>query len=440
MEQPLSSEASPVSRCLPADVIFQIMQATETAGDLLAWVVTSRSNFGMFVSYKAAMLARHLDLNLLPEALAVLRLRRLHDARDPGVPVYSCRHLVDVAVECLSEIGPRSPRSLIPEDFPTVVELLRLVDEVNCIVPGVIQAEKNRGHRWQTIADTLPWFLPPTFRRDRQVPSLPACGTREMYSRQREVLVFEIYVQTLFRDRNPVDSMLNEAEFERVAEATGMTPEEDYGLTESSTPSFYWTYEFICRLSNTYLDSASRSIIDITSVADRPAVALALDTTSLSESLDDPVVLYLRGTAVATPWLFTRWKTEEKTPLYRIVCKTDSEEPYCCEKAEYLCRMDDDRLTALRTLETREVREGWRATEKLDNLVRTVSGGIRPFVWLVRMSRENRDRHLADSFVRESPDCFDPQRLSDASIHPRYAFFLLDWETSAPEVYELSPW
>ncbi|KAF6794958.1 hypothetical protein CSOJ01_13574 [Colletotrichum sojae] len=484
MEQPLRSEASPVSGRLSADVKFLIMEATETASDLLAWILISRSHFDIFVSHKAAILARHLDLNLLSEALAILRLRRLHDARDPGVPVYSCRHLVDVAVECLREIGPRSPRSLIPEDFSTIVELLSLVDEVNCIVPGVIQTEKNRGHRWQTAAETLSWFLPPTSGRDRQVPSLPACGTREMYSRQREVLIFELYVQALFRDQNPVDSVLNEAGFERLAEATGMTPEKDDDLSELSTPSFYWTYEFIGRLSKAYLDSASRRVIRIDSMDDRPAVALALDTTSpepapsLSEALDDPAVLlssgYSRGHAMVihevetlvarkaigsrpTPFSYFNftgskvraWHTaEEKTSLYRIVCKPDSGEPYGCGKAEYLCKMDDDRPTALRRLVTREGREGWRATEKLDNLLRMVSGGIRPFVRLVHMSHENRDRHLADNFVRESPESFCPARLVDDSIEPRSALLIplevydehMLGETSPPEVFELSPW
>lgn len=490
MEQPLSGEASPAYGRLSADVKFQIMEATETAGDLLAWVLTSRSNFDIFVSYKAAMLGRHMDLNLLPEALAVLRLRRLHDARDPGDPAYSCRHLVDVALECLREIGPRSPRSLIPEDFSTVIQLLRLVDEVNCIVPGVIQAEKNEGHLFQTSAETVPWFLPLSSRRDRQVPSLPACGTEDMYSRQREVLTFELYVQTLFRDRNPVDYVPNEPEFERLAEATWMTPERSDGfLTKSSPPSFYWAYEFICRQSHTYLDSASRRVIRITSIDDRPAVALALDTTSpepapsLYEALSDPVVLlssgYSRFHCGVVPdveslvcheneigefhpgpfnhhFSFTgskvrAWHTaEEKTPLYRIVCRRDSEETRY-EQAEYLCKMDDGRLTAVHTLVTREAHEGWRATEKLENLHRMVCGGIRPFARLMRMSHADRDRHLADNFVRQPPDGVDLKRSLELSTGPqgfRTALFLSDeiyhklvtGEMSPPEVYGVHDW
>ncbi|KAF6813361.1 hypothetical protein CPLU01_14678 [Colletotrichum plurivorum] len=138
-------------RRVPPEVHELLVSNLESPTDVKSWMSASTVNFSLFLVYKSEIFDTHIGLHLVPEALTVLQLRQIHERSNTTVEV---GQLVDVACESLKPNGPLSPRSFVPDDFDTIVSLLDLADEMNCILlealgdPVVLSASAHETAPW----------------------------------------------------------------------------------------------------------------------------------------------------------------------------------------------------------------------------------------------------------------------------------------------------
>ncbi|KAF6802669.1 hypothetical protein CSOJ01_11440 [Colletotrichum sojae] len=130
MDETGSQKMSALSR-VPPEVHELFVSNLESPTDVKSWISASTVNFSHFLVCRSEIFDTHIGLHLLPEALTVLQLRQIHERSNTPVEI---EQLVDVACESLKPNGPLSPRSLVPDDFDTIVSLLNLADEMNCIL------------------------------------------------------------------------------------------------------------------------------------------------------------------------------------------------------------------------------------------------------------------------------------------------------------------
>lgn len=411
MAQPRSHK-TPTVRDFPSEVQRIIMSNLESPTDVKSWISTSTVNFSHFLEYKAQIFGIHMDLHLLPEALTVLQLRQIHEKSSTPVAV---RQLVDVACESLKPAGSRSPRSFMPHDFATILALLGLAEEINCIVSGMRSYRSPPGR-----------LTPPSLPLIKMLTVPPHCDAIELFRLQQAVVTLELYIQCMFRHQNII-----EAQEERWL----------CNRLESLLPKcggvFYSAFRFISRANYTFLRLACRKVVSVNRISGRPFltenITLREPAQTLLEALGDPDVL---STSALMQWRsFTSsrrtWKDLERLhkpnvdqmeerrhtdfsatqvctlhtasgdlPVQRFVCADENNPGSVALTKEYLFQRDENGLTAIASLLTIREQNSWSLLDDINYTWHLVSGGIRPLSRLLRMSRMDRQKELIDDYVR----------------------------------------
>ncbi|KAK1994773.1 hypothetical protein LX36DRAFT_192671 [Colletotrichum falcatum] len=248
---------------LPLEIHLLIFKELEHPSDMRAWISASRTVFANFLVYWPTVFAIHMELNLLPEALAVVRLRRIH--RESKAPVEAER-LVDLVCGWLGNLGPVSPRSLLPGDFTTVVALLELIEDTNSIVSNLLGRFWNPQRIYLT-SQLLP--RPDPFTDD---PFMPMPMKDELYYQQQGVLSFELCVLALFHAQKPAErALIGKGEtHDRLASVIGSPTWGDGNTMFSHKFHFVWVASAVCSQNDDYLRLASRKAVGTRSISGRP--------------------------------------------------------------------------------------------------------------------------------------------------------------------------
>ncbi|KAF3804145.1 hypothetical protein GCG54_00000494 [Colletotrichum gloeosporioides] len=184
---------------LPPDIHLLIMSNINCPRDLRSWIAANPQAFKQVTDYKSAVLGNYIDCNLLPELLAVVRLRQMH-TRNPVKPTTD--ELVELVRELVAGIGPRAPDHLWPEDIRSVLGLLKVIEEVCIVLSGLWVHDYENTEQYYF----LPWRFLPSSRRSQSEWTTEPDDAENLFYKQRAVLCFEIYVQSLYLGRAPDES------------------------------------------------------------------------------------------------------------------------------------------------------------------------------------------------------------------------------------------
>ncbi|KAK2035489.1 hypothetical protein LX32DRAFT_1251 [Colletotrichum zoysiae] len=398
---------------LPLELHLLIFQHMKSARAFRALISTSKAVFVNFLDYWPTMFAMHMDIHLLPEALTIVRLRQIH--RQSKAPV-GAQQLVDLVCESLNNVGPVSPRSLLPHDFTTVVALLKLVEETDIILTGthLLRPAWDEG-----FAYNLPGAHTSMYMNQRGL---------YMYFCQRGVLAFELYMQALFRVQGFAERTYIGGSYDRLTSTIKGLPKigdrtRTWTLTERM---FDETVRFVCRQNDKYLRLASRKAVSVHDIPGRSCLTSDIKfrepARSLHEALDDSLVSRSStGFRMGDGELGTLHALESlpndrvcfddenaatrvgvaagDQPVYRIACR-DERTPFHFYGREFLFKRNHNGLTAVAEILTVQQQEGWDPIDEINYLWQMVSGGISPLVQLSRMNEPDRLQFLADQYVR----------------------------------------
>ncbi|KAJ0165760.1 hypothetical protein CTA2_10076 [Colletotrichum tanaceti] len=420
MDRIRSHETPHVFR-LPSELHFQILMGLDSASDLRAWISASDVAFAHFLEYKATVFRLHMADHLLPEALAVLRLRRIHEeSAEPA----KARDLVNLTCELLEGADPRAPsNALLPRDFDTVAALLELIDDLSLIFSGVTQC---RNHPILSVEHT------PCPDSDCQP------RWRERYIRdkwhQRPILLFELHAQALlYRNYETYEDGEEQELYDRLGKAFEVRLRLYYSYHYPCR--FEEAVQFVCRRNDDYLQLALRKVVRIDEIGGQPGstshITAKEPARNLREAVDDPIVCsrstrlfwangamlkriqgmsavhvdLIRGfrdddvsvTLVGT-WHDT--SSGDEAPVYRLARPEGEIEGWNGNPREYLYKKDRDGYTAVASLLLLREREGWTPADDIHNLRRMIAGGIRPLAQLMRMTPPERQQRILDQYVR----------------------------------------
>lgn len=438
MDETGSHTMSALSR-VPPEVQELFVSNLESPTDVKSWISASTVNFSHFLVYKSEIFDMHIGLHLLPEALTILQLRQIHERSSTPVEV---GQLVDVACESLKPNGPLSPRSFVPDDFDTIVSLLDLAEEMNCIMLGMFQ--------WKPSGFGL--FSIPV---PRDLPRTPfEYDTIELFRLRKAVLTFELHIQALNRNQPILE---------------GVEERQPCDRLESVIPSRLvfvdWVFGLVSHMNYTWIQLASRKVVAVNPILGYGRLCSRSDVTfrepaqTLLEALGDPVVL--SASAQKPPlWPFKRKRRyleslRKRTiddfgqdgtfnfggsqvgtlhsdagdiTIHRLVCEHENDPFGMQQSPEFLFQRDENGLTAIASLLTIRGEKDW---DQLDNIHYTwqlSSGGIRPLARMLRLTEMERQEELIDNYVpapvsSRAEICSSPWPIRRPRSSLRQAFF-----------------
>ncbi|TQN67109.1 hypothetical protein CSHISOI_08324 [Colletotrichum shisoi] len=399
---------------LPSELHYQIMMELDSVIDLRAWISTSHIAVEYFLEYKANVLAQHINDYLLPEALAVVRLRRIHEeSTEPA----KARDLVNLTCELLESMDPLAPLSaLLPEDSYTSMALLELIEDVSLIESGITQCQSH--------------------------PTLSA-GYNDKWH-QRPILLFELYAQCLYRNYEIYEAGEEQELYDRLDKAIEARADPYFTCSGRNLSNSNQVVEFVCRRNDDYQQLALRKVVRIYKIGGQPSfksqIAVKEPAQDLREAIDDPIVcsrstrllwanddkmreIQMLGkpaidlmrrnkdSDVSVAQVGT-WHTESgDVPVYRLACPEWENEVWNGYPREFLFRKDRDGFTAVASMLLLRERKGWTPVDDIFNLWRMAAGGIRPLARLMRMTPPERQQHVLDHYARPPSDARD--RIKD---------------------------
>ncbi|KAF6833348.1 hypothetical protein CMUS01_06594 [Colletotrichum musicola] len=395
---------------VPPEVHELFVSNLESPTDVKSWISASTVNFSHFLVCKAEIFDTHIGLHLLPEALTILQLRQIHERSNPPVEV---GQLVDVACESLKPNGPLSPRSFVPDDFDTIVSLLDLADEMNCILLGMYQGKSNG--IWP--------FWNPVPRDPSWTPLQHAA--HELFRFRKAILTFELHIQALYRNQPILE---------------GVEDRQPCNRLESVMPSRLvfvdWVSGLVYHKNSTWIQLASRKVVAVNPIDayrqqySRQNATFREPAQTLLEALGDPVVLSASAHETV-PWSYkgtlgeleslrkttidflVQYRTfnlggsrvgtlnsdaGDKT-VHRLVCKPEND-PFRIEHSpEFLFQRDENGLAAIASLQTIRGEKDWDQLDTIHYIWQLSSGGISPVARMLRLTEMERQEELIYNYV-----------------------------------------
>lgn len=415
---------------LPSELHYQILMELDSVSDLRAWISTSHIALEHFLEYKATVLDLHINDHVLPEALTVVRLRRIHEeSMEPA----KARDLVNLTCELLESIDPLAPISaLLPGDSYTSVALLELIEDVSLIESGITQCQSH-----------------PTLSAGSAPCSQPGCRTGwvwtdsysdERYSDkwyQRPILVFELYAQCLYRNYEVYEAGEEQELYERLGKTIEAMVDPYLGCPKRNLSNFNQVVEFVCRRNDDYLQLALRQVVRIYKISGenslKPHITVKESAQNLREAVDDPIVCSRstrlfwanddkmreiqmlerraidlmrrnKDSDVSVALVGTWHAASGDVPVYRLACPEWENAVWNGYPREFLYKKDRDGFTAVASLLLLRERKGWTPVDDIYNLWRMAAGGIRPLARLMRMTPPERQQHIVDHYVRPASE------------------------------------
>ncbi|KAF0322771.1 hypothetical protein GQ607_010012, partial [Colletotrichum asianum] len=406
----------------PTELHLMIISYLEDPKDLYSWISAKPQVIRHIINYKSTVFGKYIDCHLLPELLAVVRLRQMHQRR-PTRP--STNQLVKSACDWLTGIGPRNPELLWPEDFDSILTLLKIIEEVNTVLSGLWVHEYENTERYFFF----PWQYLPSSRRSRGDWFTDFHEEEDLFYKQRAVLCFEIYVQSLYIGRAP-DESASELALCRDLDTALNTWEIEDGLYPVWL-CFNNIAKFFYRRYDEYLWLCLREVIDVEKlekkISAKSKIVLRDQAQSLKDAIQTQDVVYhsaklswtrlsvkqmpkdleaipsqdlasferLSKISLESALVCYRKSGGTIVPIYRFACNKGPE-----FSREFLFQRDERGLTMVAPLRTAREKEGWDSVDEIFNAWRWISGGIGPMAQLLRMTDAEKRRVLSESFVR----------------------------------------